>query len=180
MAGTTPGPDSSRRETVSEEGLRRTDSVPTMGGFAGRHPDQPPNPPRHREDEPADGRPRAHDEVCVRSDAVAALELLRERVLARTRAELGIGRVSVPVFAGSAAPESIEVFLSRLLSDQNQLAARAASASSGSELRPALTAAFEAGVAETGELLAEVPGGGGAVVEQVAAEFARRIAELES
>ena len=158
---------------MADDAVRRTSSVPGLGGFAGKHPEQPP-PPRHQDDPEEPVECPAHDEVLVRSDAGAALQLLRERVLASTRQRLATGRVSVPVFAEVVENESIEDFLSRLLSDQNQLAACATSGT-----RRDLTAAFEDGLAEARELLLSVPGEGSGAVNLVAVEFGRRLAALE-
>ena len=67
---------------VAEGSVLRTDSVPLMGGFAGHHAED--SAPRRRAAE--DGaQGQAADEVTVRADPVAALQLLRERVLAGTR-----------------------------------------------------------------------------------------------
>lgn len=162
---------------MAKDAVGRTGAVPAMGGFAGRHPDQP---SQRQPEAPAEEQSRpARDEVCVRSDGVGALKLLRERVLACTRRRLGIGQVSVPKFAEVVEIESIDEFLSRLLSDQNQLGACSLPVDN-SALRRDLNAAFESGVTEARELLAEVPGEGLGAVEQVAAEFARRLAELDS
>lgn len=162
---------------MGRDSVGRTDSVPKMGDFAGRQPDQPQSRQHGAPESEAGQTARGHDEVCVRSGAVAALGLLRERVLAATRRDLGIGQVSVPVFAEVFDSETVEAFLSRMISDYNQLAALVATDATP---RSRLSDAFAAGLAETRELLAEVPGDGPAAVEQAAAEFVRRLAELDS
>ncbi|MCR9247127.1 MAG: hypothetical protein NXI31_19005 [bacterium] len=168
---------------MGEDSVRRTDAVPALHGFAGRPPGGSGGEGGESGRAPAEGEApaprRGRDEVRLHSGAVAALRLLRERVLADTRQRLGIGEVAIPTFAELVAVESTGSFLSRLLSDQNQLAALAPPAL-GTAGRDALNAAFEAGCAESLELLAALPGADAAAVAAVAAEFARRLAELET
>lgn len=152
--------------------MQRTGSVLSLGGLAGRHPDQ--NLPRPRDGSEDENEPTTRDEVCVRSDAGVALRLLRERVLARTRQRLALGEVSVPVFFEPVESESIEVFLSRPISDQNQLAGLIANCA-----RSDLHMAFSDGLAETRELLASASEQAQSTVELVASEFSRRLALLD-
>src|SRR5687768_137912 len=64
------------------------------------------------------------DGADVRRGRAVALELLRERVLARTRALLGLDDgVHVPAFAGGGAADDVAAFAGRLVSEQNQLLA---------------------------------------------------------
>ncbi|MCA8974145.1 MAG: hypothetical protein KDC98_05455 [Planctomycetes bacterium] len=163
---------------MGEDGVRRTGSLPALGGFASRPSEE--QAPRRRAAQEDEGEPtqvRGSDEVEVRSDAVAAMLLLRERVLAVTRQRLGLGSVHVPAFAEIVEGESIEVFLSRLLSDQNQLVGQASAPRGRQQER---TAAFEQGVAESRELLADLGDEARQIVDLVAAEFARRLAALEN
>lgn len=161
------------------DGLRSTSPVSPTGGFAGRSPAQPRQRGAERE---AQESARAPDRVSVDGDAAAAMRLLRERVLARTRAALGVpDGVAVPEFAEVVEGEAVPVFLGRLLSAQNQIAARRSGDWSPEGVRRACHRALEHGVAETLELLqadgrSYHPGIG--VVGEVLVEYGRRLAAL--
>ncbi len=81
------------------------------------------------------------------------------------------------MFAEDVERESVADFLSRLISDQNQLLARAAVTGGA---RPRLAAAFEAGLGETRELVADLGTETASTIDRVADAFARRLAELDS
>jgi len=135
---------------VTDE-IRTTSPVAAAGGFAGRAPTQP--HPRGPGKEDASGG-RASDRVSVDRDVEHAMRLLRERVLARTRALLGVPEgMNTPEFAEVVEGEPIETFLGRLLSAQNQLTARRAGTWTPEGVRRACHKALEQGVAETLELL---------------------------
>ena len=168
---------------MAEDSVRRTAALGSLSGY-GTRPQDEPRPGARRggqEDEPEAVPSPPADTVVVRPGSVAALRLLRERVLANTRDMLGVGGVVVPVFAEVVGAETTAAFVSRLVSDQNQLAARGASAAP-SAVRVVLNAAFDAGSAEAAELLAAVPDSAAAqaAVEAARREFGRRIAELDS
>lgn len=168
---------------MAEDSVRRTEATTSLSGYGSRAQDE--HRSGNRRAAPADEvdapPSRGADSVAVRSDFVAALRLLRERVLANTRDMLGVGSVAVPKFAEVVGAETTAAFVSRLVSDQNQLAARGASAAP-SAVRVVLNAAFEAGSTEAAELLAAVPDSAAAqvAVSAARAEFGRRIAELDS
>jgi hypothetical protein len=147
----------------------RTDAVPLMGGFAGHHAEDP--APRRRSAE-EEAQAVAEDEVTVRADPVAALQLLRERVLACTRQQADAAAVPLPPFAESVAGEAVAGFVSRLLSDQNRLLGRGPA---GPAARQAVrAAAFAQGLDECRELLAEAAAAVRGLLDRVEAEFGRR------
>ena len=107
-------------------------------------------------DEAPAERQRA-DEVARHGDVeLVARELLRERVLARTRQRLGLPRTggNVPAFAESVASESTAAFVGRLVGAQNLLAALRAKDLPPDRLRRDLDDAMRAGIVETRDLLA--------------------------
>jgi len=163
---------------VEGDSVQRTGSVPSLKGFAGHHHDESANRRRDGSSEPETPQ-RGGDEVDVRSDAVAGMQLLRERVLAITRERLALGNVHVQSFAEVVEGESVGEFLSRLLSDQNQLVGQAVDTTVDGNLQRERDAAFEQGVREARELLAAIGGQAAVVVDAVAAEFDRRLAALE-
>lgn len=168
------------------DSLRSTAPVSPAGGYPS-HPS-----PRGREGK--DGRPfpreapsvRAEDRVCVGAGRLAGLRLLRERVLVRTRGELRLGEhVVVPTFAEVFEDEPTGVFLGRLLSAQNQLAAQCGGALDGSQIRRAVDAGLRGGAEETILWLHEERRDASAIaaVTDVLTEYGRRlqvlVAELE-
>ncbi|MCA8965599.1 MAG: hypothetical protein H6838_08945 [Planctomycetes bacterium] len=140
--------------------------------------------PAVRAKEPMQERPQspAGDEVSLRHGRTLGLRLLRERVLAKTREQLGLAEHSHGMtFAEVTHGEPVGAFLGRLLSAQNQLAAPRAAQWAGARLRQALADALQDGAAETLELLAaeEVPDEAAVtVVVEVLAEFGRRLDAL--
>ncbi len=163
------------------EPVRNAGPVDAAGGFAGRSGGfvggrRPPAPP------PPAAAPAGGDAVVVAAIAVRARRLLRERVLARTRAQLQLPDGELPpTFAEAVDDEPIGEFLGRLLSAQNQLAALRAGALGGAAARAHVDAALRDGAAEAAELLAQDAASGGAGVAVVAAvleEYARRLAAL--
>lgn len=159
--------------------LRSAAPVSASGGFADR-PKEPPR--RHAAGLPPPSTPRPHDEVVLAATAGRARRLLRERVLARTRQRLGLGEGdAVHVFAEDVDAESVDDFLGRLLSAQNQLGALRARALGPAPLRMALDGALRDGATEAAEMLAgDVATGGAAVavVAEVLEAYARRLAAL--
>jgi hypothetical protein len=132
-----------------------------------------PEPPRRR---------LGGDVVRVERGAALALPLLRERVLACTRAAFGLADAALPhAFAEVVEGEPVPAFLGRLLSAQNQLAAQRAGTLAPAELRRRLADALQAGAEETLDLLA-LDGSDDAeavaVIAEVLAEFGRRLAAL--
>lgn len=160
---------------MADDSVRRTGSVPTMGGFAGHQGEESLQRRRQQPEAEAEARPRPDDEVTLHSDATAALRLLRERVLACTRERLGLGALHVPAFAEIVEGEAVGAFVSRLLSDQNQLVGHAPAGAGRQHER---TASFGQGLVETRELLAEAGAEIGALLAAVEAEFGRRLAAL--
>lgn len=163
---------------MADNSVRSASSVPGLSGFPGRSPSQP-APRQAAAEVPAPG---AEDLVTVQPVASIALRLLRERVLARTRSQLELDdTTAVPTFAEIVDGEPVPVFLGRLLSAQNQLAARRSGSWDGARIRQELVLALHAGADETVELLTadgEHVTDGVAVVFEVLAEFGRRVAAM--
>lgn len=158
--------------------LQSPGPVGALGGFAGRTPADTSRRQTPRDDTPA----RAVDRVSIHGSAAIAGRLLRERVLACTRRVLDLDEgVTGPEFAEVVAGEPIDQFLGRLLSAQNQLAARRAGQWDERRVRRLLDVALHAGAIETLELL-QTDGGDGSdgvgIVTEVLAEYARRLAAL--
>lgn len=152
-----------------EESVGRTRSVAGMAGFAGRPKDQPPTAqPRRREAETAR---QGQDEVCLHAGEDVALRLLRERVLAATRAAIGVDHAARPAFAELVDTPEAGDFLGRLIAAQHQLAAPC---HGRPDLRVVLADAFDRGVLETVELLQDAGPEALAAIERVAAEAADR------
>jgi hypothetical protein len=162
------------------DSLRSTTPVSGAGGFAGRSLAR-----QERHSTPHAGTPPATgDRIEVESSALLARRILRERVLARTRAELELADNDgdgAPVFAEAIDTEDLEVFVGRLLSAQNQLAARRLPAWGGPRVRRALDAALRTGAAEAIEMLAahaRDDEAAVAVIAEVLAAYGRRLAAL--
>ncbi len=158
--------------------LGSTTSVAATGGFASRFLGQ-----SSERRSPANGKPEPPrgDRVEVVAPATLARGILRERVLARTRDVLGLAMGEHgPVFAEAIETESVDEFLGRLLSAQNQLAAVRVAAWGVQRTRGRLGEAFAGGAAETLDLLVlgGDDGSGAAQVAEVLAAHARRLAAL--
>jgi len=165
------------------EEVRSAGPVSTVGGFPGRGTANMPQP-HPKKGQAAAEPPRPGDRVNVHGLAADVLRLLRERVLASTRAVLGIDEgTAAPEFAEIFEGEPVPAFLGRLLSAQNQLAARrqAVGDRTAAQIRSLCDQALAAGAAETLDLLAANPHvdpAGPAIVAEVLAEHARRISAL--
>lgn len=157
--------------------VRGTPAVGSAGGFAPRTPDRRPGRSgQHTADGP---RPPGDDVAVAASAATIARRLLRERVLARTRALFALrDHDHGPVFAEVIDDEPAHEFVGRLLSAQNQLVARSVAALPATVARERLDRALRDGVQETLDLLAAEPlhQDGVAVVATIVAEYARRLA----
>jgi hypothetical protein len=152
--------------------------VSAFGGFAGRTPaDTSRRPPSHE-----GALARAVDRVSIHGSTAIAGQLLRERVLAGTRRVLELDEgTSGPEFAEVIEGEPIAEFLGRLLSAQNQLAARRAGRWNERRVRRLLDLALHAGAIETLELLAadgRDDAAGVQIVTEVLAEYGRRLAAM--
>lgn len=100
--------------------------------------------------------PAAGDRIELSAGETAALQLLRERVLARTRQQLELPEATpAPNFADLEG-RSLHGYLGRLLSAQNLLAGARAGQWPPDRIRSAIAAAFTGGAVETLELLAAV------------------------
>jgi len=163
---------------MADEPLRSTSPVANTSGFAGHQPAQVVAAPRT----PAANDRPATDSVALHRAATVARDLLRERVLAHTRTGLQLGDGEAPPeFAEVRHNEPAPLFLGRLLSAQNQLAARRALTWPSLRVRACLDEALRAGVAEVLEMLAllalaEADAVG--FVRDVMAEYERRLAGL--
>ena len=152
--------------------------VGTVGGHG--QPAPPTRSPENSAQAPV--REGLADGVVLHLPAAIVRRLLRERVLARTRARLGLkDGECVPSFAEEVDAESLDAFVGRLLGAQNQLAALRNGAMPKPELRRRLDEAMRDGTAEVIEMLT----GDGSdlralaaveVVAEVLAEYARRLA----
>lgn len=166
---------------MADTPIRSASPVPGMPSFSGRAPNQsaqrqPPSVP------PRSGS--GGDHVALRPAAAVALRLLRERVLACTRVGLGLDDgMASPEFAEVVEGEPAPAFVGRLLSAQNQLAARRAGTVPAKQLRRILADALQRGGEEALDLLsadaAHAEDGVAAIVEALA-EFGRRLAALAS
>lgn len=133
-------------------------------------------------EEDAESHAPEQDGVELHSGATLARQLLRERVLSRTRERLELmpGEF-VPSFVENVEEEPVGVFLGRLIGAQNQLAALRVRQLSQGEIRSRLDSALRDGVAEAMEMVAPDPRDGAVGCEFVAdvlADYGRRIAEL--
>lgn len=161
------------------DSLHSTPPVTTVGGFAGRTPNR--QDARHAPGHPAAPAPRAGDRVDVESAATVARRIVRERVLARTRLrlELDTGEHG-PAFAEAIDTEPVDAFVGRLLSAQNQLAARRVATLGAERVRRLLDQSLRQGATEALELLSDDGGrsDGAAVIviAEVLAEYGRRLA----
>jgi hypothetical protein len=134
------------------DSLNSANPIAAAGGFAGRAAGQQGSQAKAHS-------PRAELATAggdaVELSAAPVRQLLRERILARTRVELGLAAMATggPEFAEAIDSESVAAFVGRLLSAQNQLAVSGCLPGPG--LREALDRAFHGGVAEATELLGD-------------------------
>jgi hypothetical protein len=151
------------------DSLNSANPIAAAGGFAGRSGGQQPSQAKPR---PARSGAEAAPADAVELSAAPVRQLLRERILARTRTELGLAASAShgPAFAEAIDSESVTAFVGRLLSAQNQLAA--AAGLSGPNRREALDRAFREGAAEAHELLGDA---GGALLASVCDAHGARI-----
>lgn len=155
--------------------LHGTPAVSAAGGFAQRTPERRPLAAVRRDA----GHAPQQDQVSVAAAATVARRVLRERVLARTRSRLELADDhGLPEFAEAIDSEPAAAFLGRVLSAQNQLAARRAGQWLAPRIRAALDQALREGAQEAIELLTADPQhtDGVVVVAEVIAEYARRLA----
>lgn len=164
---------------MAEHNVQSPSPVAGLAGYPGRPlPQQQQGPAK--EVPQAGAEPVAEgDQVLVHAASAIVLQLLRERILARTRVALGLpSSLVVPEFAERVADESLPDFVGRLLSAQNQLAARRLPPFDLARSRRLLAEALQQGAHETTELLAGAEHGaeGQALVRAVLVEFGRRLA----
>ena len=99
---------------------------------------------------------RRLDQVHLTEPRLATLRLLRERILENTRLYLDLPRTpGGPRFA-LGDPDRADLFVGRLLSDQNLLASRRGGAWPPQQIRSALLEGMIQGLAETLEILFEL------------------------
>jgi hypothetical protein len=155
-----------------------TSPVPGFTGFPGRSASQPQGQAPKRDGQPP--APGAADRVQVAGGTAIVLQLLRERVLARTRELLQLPpTVTGHTFAEILDGEPVPTFVGRLLSAQNQLAACRVARWPPERLRSALADAVQFGADETVDLLAaDAPTSNAAIhlVAEVVQHFDRRLA----
>jgi hypothetical protein len=163
---------------MSDGPVQSPGPVGALGGFAGRTPADTQRRSPSREETPA----RAVDRVSIHGTAAIASRLLRERVLAGTRRLLELDEgAGGPEFAEVIEGEPIAMFLGRLLSAQNQLAARRLVEWDERRVRRLLDLALHAGAIETLDLLAadgRDDEAGVLIVTEVLSEYGRRLAAM--
>ncbi len=135
---------------------------------------------RHAKEPAAEARPeRRRDRVDLSPAAGAVLQVLRERVLARTRELLGLPpNPGGPGFAALAEDPTPALFLGRLLSEQNLLAAVRAHHWSADRIRAVLSQALTLGAADALDVLQDVDrldAEAWSAVEAVLVEFRRKV-----
>ena len=130
---------------ISPVGASRLGNAPSEGYF----------PLRHAALEARQSARR--DIVELTEPHMAALRLLRERVLENTRLSLGLPRTAVGQYPFARIPgDRVRVFLGRLLSDQNLLAAKRRGQWLSHAIRDCIEESLVQGVAETLEILYEL------------------------
>ena len=146
--------------------------------FGGGHGAAGPALPPASNDEERPAPRRRLDDVELTEPRRAALRLLRERILERTRLELELPRGAAVTFAAPGAPDRADVFVGRLLSDQNLLAARRRDRWEAERVDAALETGMTEGLAETLELLHdldELDAESWGLVNSVLDEFHRKV-----
>ena len=116
--------------------------APGYGGPTSGRPETTPHPPL--------------DEVALTAPRRAALSLLRERVLEATRVQLELPARHPGIEFAAHPSDSVEVFVGRLLSGQNLLAAQRRDAWPEAAVASALENGLNDGLAETLEILDDV------------------------
>lgn len=107
--------------------------------------------------EPEARKPRPRlDEVVLTEPGRAALSLLRQRILERTRRELELPRGAAPAFVAPTSQHRADLFVGRLLSDQNMLASRRRETWPAERVDAALETAMTDGTEETLQVLHEL------------------------
>lgn len=119
------------------------------------------------------------DEVNLSAPDITALQVLRERVMARTRANLELS--ASPPTPGFAEPQvaSLDQFLDRLLSQQNLLAAQRGRVWPHERIRLAVAEGMAQGAAETLDMMQEagrVDADAVQMVLEAMAAYAKKIA----
>ena len=121
----------------------------------------------------------ANDEVRLHAGRGIALQVLRERVLAATRAQLELESTPPPRLPIDEAMPTVGEFLSRLLSEQNQVARLRAGSWDGPRVRRAIVEAMQSGAADALDLLehsGRFEPESVQVIVEVLAEFGQRLA----
>ena len=97
------------------------------------------------------------DTVELTEPHLAAFRLLRERVLENTRLALGLPRSAVGQYPFARIPgDRVQVFLGRLISDQNLMAGKRRGQWLDSAIQTAIEESLEQGIQETLEILYEL------------------------
>lgn len=125
----------------------------------------------------------AQDEVRLHAGRGIALQVLRERVLAATRSQLELDVAPAPRLSAAEAMPTVGDFLSRLLSEQNQVARLRAGAWEATRIRRAIVEALQGGAAETLDLLehsGRFEPESVQVIVEVLAEFGQRLSAFTS
>ena len=102
-------------------------------------------------------REAGRDSVQLTEPHMAAFRLLRERVLENTRLALGLPRNAIGQYPFARIPgDRVQVFLGRLISDQNLLAGKRRGTWLGSAICKAIEESLVQGIEETLEILYEL------------------------
>ena len=97
------------------------------------------------------------DTVELTEPHMAAFRLLRERVLENTRLTLGLARSAVGQYPFARIPgDRVQVFLGRLISDQNLMAGKRRGQWLDTAVQSAIEESLEQGIQETLEILYEL------------------------
>ncbi len=126
--------------------------------------------------DPEENRQGVDDEVQLSRPEELALQLLRERVLERSRRCLGLERPQIAFLAAPLSP--MESFVGRLISDQNLLASGRCGSWPIGRIKAAMEEGMTSGLEETLEILLELDeldAGSWGKISAALTEFQRKI-----
>ncbi|MCA8943756.1 MAG: hypothetical protein KDB80_14430 [Planctomycetes bacterium] len=115
----------------------------------GKRPDGGASPVKRRED----GLERRADRVDLHAPTRIVLDLIRERILTRTREALDVDATRGSVRFVEDTDQTVRAFVSRLVSEQNMIVSERRAAWPAEELETVVQRATEAGMTEAIEIL---------------------------